>query len=319
MNNSIDQYNFGLVYDYVIGKSISAGCNKLIALTGFASGSFAQQLIIENKNLSLELIIGLAKISGISSSDHRTYCRLMDEYPDRFSCAYLTNGDGIHAKMYCWYKNLTPYYGFVGSPNLSWQGMVGYREVAASVDPYKVKKDIDGIRDDTLLVNTATIENQIRIFTPSRRSSIEVAVSHGALEPEDSGQEIVLSLLAANGEIHATSGLNWGQRDGREPNQAYIPIPACIHRDYPNFFPEHGERFTITTDDGISMVCVVAQQNDKAIECPDNNSILGQYFRNRIGLPLGQFVSKEDLERYGRTNVTISKLDNETFYMDFSV
>ena len=33
----------------------------------------------------------------------------------------------------------------------------------------------------------------------------------------------------------------------------------------------------------------------------------------------GAFVTKEDLERYGRTDVTFYKIDDEQFFMDFSV
>lgn len=55
------------------------------------------------------------------------------------------------------------------------------------------------------------------------------------------------------------------------------------------------------------------------IETPHNNSLIGEYFRNRLGLPNGAFVKKEDLIRYGRTDVTFYKIDDENYYMDFSV
>lgn len=48
------------------------------------------------------------------------------------------------------------------------------------------------------------------------------------------------------------------------------------------------------------------------------NSELGEYFSYRLGLPSGAKVTKEDLERYGRTDVDFYKLDEETYYMDFS-
>lgn len=41
--------------------------------------------------------------------------------------------------------------------------------------------------------------------------------------------------------------------------------------------------------------------------------------RNRLGLANGQYVTRQDLERYGRTDVDFYKIDEETFYMDFSV
>lgn len=60
-------------------------------------------------------------------------------------------------------------------------------------------------------------------------------------------------------------GLNWGQRLGREPNQAYIPIPIAIHKEFPNFFPNRKNEFSVITDNGESFVCVIAQENSKAI------------------------------------------------------
>ena len=44
-----------------------------------------------------------------------------------------------------------------------------------------------------------------------------------------------------------SSGLNWGQRPGREPNQAYISVPVYIQKS--NFLPLPGVEFSILTDD----------------------------------------------------------------------
>ena len=62
-----------------------------------------------------------------------------------------------------------------------------------------------------------------------------------------------------------------------------------------------------------------AQDNGKAIETYGNNSQLGLYFRKRLGLPSGAFVTLIDLKKYGRTDVTFYKIDDENFFMDFSV
>ena len=77
--------------------------------------------------------------------------------------------------------------------------------------------------------------------------------------------------------------------------------------------------FTINTDDNKTLIATRAQQNGKAIHTPHNNSLIGEYFRMRLGLPNGAFVQKEDLIRYGRTDVDFYKIDDETYYMDFSV
>ena len=46
--------------------------------------------------------------------------------------------------------------------------------------------------------------------------------------------------------------------------------------------------------------------------------LLGAYLRARIGVPSGSPVAKRDLENYGRTDVTFWKIEDGTYYMDFS-
>ena len=67
------------------------------------------------------------------------------------------------------------------------------------------------------------------------------------------------------------------------------------------------------------MIFVRAQQNGKALETPQSNSLLGSYSRDRIGVGDGEFVTKEDLDNYGRATINFSKIDHEYYYMDFSV
>lgn len=112
------------------------------------------------------------------------------------------------------------------------------------------------------------------------------------------------------------SGLNWGQRPGREPNQAYLSVPVDIQRS--GFFPERGEEFMIECDDGFNMKCVRSQENGKAIESPTDNSIIGIYFRNRLGVRLGHMVTVDHLHAYGRISVDIHHRNTHRFYLDFS-
>lgn len=131
-------------------------------------------------------------------------------------------------------------------------------------------------------------------------------------------EKVVLSLLhSRTGEMPARSGLNWGQRKGREKNQAYIRCPRQIARS--GFFPLEGQHFPVITDDGHLLILRVEQGGDKALTTPEDNSLLGRYFRNRLGLPNGAYVNTVDLKCYGRTDVTFYKLNEEQFYMDFSV
>lgn len=113
------------------------------------------------------------------------------------------------------------------------------------------------------------------------------------------------------------SGLNWGQRPGREPNQAYLSVPVEIQRS--GFFPDRGEAFIIECDDGYTIKCVRSQDNGKAIESPTDNSIIGNYFRSRLGVRPGHMVTFAHLQAYGRTSVDVHYRNDHLYYLDFSI
>jgi len=75
----------------------------------------------------------------------------------------------------------------------------------------------------------------------------------------------------------------------------------------------------VLTDDNKELICVRAQDDGKAIHTTLDNSLLGEYFRFRLGLPNGVFITKDHLLRYGRADVDFYKIDEETYLMDFSV
>ena len=121
-----------------------------------------------------------------------------------------------------------------------------------------------------------------------------------------------------DGNVPETSQLNWGQRMGREPNQAYFQLKPEVYKS--DFFPVKGIHFSVLTDDGKTLVCTRAQKDERghAIETPHNNSLLGEYIRFRLGLKNGEKVTLQDLLNYGRTTIDFYKVDDESYFMDFS-
>lgn len=113
------------------------------------------------------------------------------------------------------------------------------------------------------------------------------------------------------------SGLNWGQRPGRNEDQAYIPVPAYIQKL--EFFPENGKQFFVEWDDGAQFEFVRAQFNGKAIQTPKDNAILGRYFRKRLGVDFGDPILLSHLLNYGRLDVDFYKENEKKFLADFSV
>lgn len=116
--------------------------------------------------------------------------------------------------------------------------------------------------------------------------------------------------------VPETSGLNWGQRPDRRQSQAYLKVTAEIQRA--NFFPETGIQFVLVCDDGVELTVRRCQQNGKAIQTTNDNSLLGRYFRERLGLAENETVYIHHLLKYGRTDVTITKKNDYTYLLDFS-
>tara|TARA_Y100001968_G_scaffold234618_1_gene217738 strand:+ start:274 stop:705 length:432 start_codon:yes stop_codon:yes gene_type:complete len=130
--------------------------------------------------------------------------------------------------------------------------------------------------------------------------------------------KVSLKLFTGSGEnirVPVSSGLNWGQRRGRDENQAYLAIPADIQNS--GFFPKRGTKFRVQCDDGFEIECVIAQANGKALHSIPN-SVLGKYFRQRLNLKSGEFVVLYHLEQYGRLWVDLYKKSNLEFLLDFS-
>lgn len=300
-----------LFHGVLLNPSTRPGINRLLIVSGFATAGMAdrhmEHLQKMSKAISIELIVGMTRRSGIEKAQHYAFRKMAKECPYGmdFSCRYVGRGNPVHAKTYCWMKGDEPCVAFVGSANYTLTAFG--REQIESV----VEADQRGVmsfhretRRNTVDCNDEDIEQKIAL-TETRSA-----------EDDDDSESVTLSLLdKRTGDPPAKSGINWGQRPNRDPNEAYINIPANIGRS--GFFPERSEQFTVLTDDGDSFIMVRAQDAGKGIETTQNNSLLGRYLRTRIGVKSGEYVTRQHLVEYGRTNVTFRKIDEETYEMDF--
>ena len=124
-------------------------------------------------------------------------------------------------------------------------------------------------------------------------------------------KSVKVPLTTKKGVVQNSAGLNWSHRTkegySRNLNEAYIQLRPKIYKS--SFFPTRGKHFTVQTDDNKHFVCTRAQKNKlgTAIETPHNNSLLGEYFRNRLGLANGEFVKKEHLKNAEEQTLTFLK------------
>jgi hypothetical protein len=333
----------------LLKPELEHGCTELLVVSGYVVPSMFQrhisalsEAIGQPQNLrSISAIYGMATANGVGSSNHKVLKSQSSNGINGVQTVtyYPKLPNRVHSKVYCWLKDSEPVVGFVGSANYTQRAFSSLqKEVLIECDAKTAFNYYQSILLHTISCDSAEVENHVEIHNDLdvvnkvRARSQQRAHRPGHLTPNEydvvkneAGIKYVnLSLCMDDETIPERSGLNWGQRDNREPNQAYIAIPAPVGRT--DFFPQYNatgssiERryFTVVADDGEQFTMVRAQANGKALHTSDDNSILGRYFRKRLGLGDGSLIRYEDLVKYGRTYISIYKFDEETYYLDFS-
>jgi len=321
------------LFEKVLIQPVESGANKLYVVSGYATAAMAfrhlEALKTKNYQVAIELIVGMSPIDGLSQTNHKGFQDLTQSSSSGlFSCSYLTEMPPVHSKIYAWFNDDKPVCGFVGSANYTQTAFSKkQREVMTDSDPLKGFEYFQELISQTIYCDNLEAESLVQIYNSRSYTRVkrereaiqqETDLTTAAIEPSLAGLPYVkLSLLDRYGRLPPISGLNWGQRPHRNRNQAYIRLPANIGRT--DFFPDRSIHFTVLTDDEKILTCSRAQSNGKAIHTPQNNSQMGEYFRNRLGVSNGAFITLDDLLRYGRTDVSFYKIDDETYFMDFSV
>lgn len=317
------------LFDKALIDPIRKDANELCVVSGYATATMATRHIEAirrelKKNIAIRVIVGMCSQDGIQKSQHQGFQKLSQgEFNTDFKCSYITDRPPVHSKVYTWLKNGEPVFGFIGSANYTQNAFSrSMREVLTEKNPFDCFDYYQSLADKTINCLSDDVSNCINLFDQKRvkgRTTIESEVET-SITTESNLDKVTLTLLdKRTGEVPARSGLNWGQRPEyrRNPNQAYLNIPSNIGNS--DFFPDRYEQFMVLTDDDKELICVRAQDNGKAIHTTLNNSLMGEYFRYRLGLPSGAFVKKSHLLNYGRTDVDFYKIDSETYLMDFSV
>lgn len=326
-----DLFHQTLLKPYEDGRA-----NRLLIVSGYATPSMASYHLEKLVNLagapfSVDILVGMGKRDGILRTQKEGFENISQEYAN-LNCKYIISGMPVHSKVYSWCMDNDPICGFIGSANYTQTAFLGknQREILGEYDAQACKMYFETLQPDAAEINDFRVEELLNEHSEMRRvqrpSEVPLeATTHSAVDvppPTLEGSTVKLGFLKKDGSLpDGASGLNWGQRKGRNPNQAYIPIKAEVARK--RFFPPKGQHFTVITDDNRVLICTTAQDSGvegqgKAIETPRNNSLLGEYFRYRLGLSNGEKILLEHLQRYGRTDVSFSKIDDETYFMDFS-
>ncbi len=302
----------------ILFDPISTGANKLCILSSHATPSMVSWLLTTYEEqgiagVSVELIVEAVIDDGIDNISHEGFkelhaSRYLDEQCS-FSCSYLFQPPISKKNLFIWLQDDTPVQAFNCSYDFTQTSLLrkhgGSMTTRSAAYAYRL---YENAVNRSIFCNHSEVEDYIVI-----RSSTASPASATAMSPDNC---VHLSLITRTGEPGKRSGLNWGQRNKRNKNEAYIPLPSRIAKS--GFFPLNKQHFLVVTDDHHTLQLRVEQQNDKAITTPASNAQLGEYFRNRLGLANGAYVHASDLKAYGRTDVVFYKIDDEQYYMDFS-
>jgi hypothetical protein len=320
------------IYNESLIVPAQEGADELLIISGYATSAMAFHHISEitkiNSDIKVSLLVGMVPSDGISISNHKGFQSIMgSDFQNRFSCSYVSEAPAVHSKLYIWKKKNVLYKSFIGSVNYTQNAFLKnertkQREILSQISDLDVIDYYSEIEKDSIYCNHSEIENYITVYSDYRYYRKHKMEVHSDTESQSnltSVESVRIPLISSrDGEVQSKGGLNWGQRPGREPNQAYIQLTPDVYNS--DFFPPKPQHFTVVTDDSKVFICARAQkdENGQAIETPHNNSLLGEYFRHRLGLSNGAYVNRLDLERYGRVHVTFYKIDDENYLMDFS-
>lgn len=297
--------------------------DELIVLSGYLGPKPVARL--EELRFNCRVIYGMYGSEGIKPSLHRSLLRIQNE-ANNLNIFYSTLP--VHSKCYVWRRRGSIIHALIGSANFSSNGLkTPFREVLAETthDTFRPLNDyISHVFRNSI---SCLEEGVTRVVEESRENNL-----------------CLMTLLGRDGEVQNAAGLNWGQNPNNHttPNDAYIPVRASHVRDYPHLFPpkqsnplvtdrrgrvqRNNDSIEIIWDDDITMEGLLegSQPIDGVVYPKQISSFpikaqLGEYMRNRIGVPLGQPIQRHHLERYGRTDIEVSLLGEGVYRFDFSV
>lgn len=113
-----------------------------------------------------------------------------------------------------------------------------------------------------------------------------------------------------HGIVPEKSGLNQWNAGGRkrDEDEVYIPVPIYINKNYPTFFPERDNNFTLLLPDGTALSAKICQDNNKALMSNPNKALGHWILRKLLKKKPGELVTMDDLNRFGFDSVCVENL-----------
>lgn len=324
--------------------------DEVVIISGYLGPSPLKKLNELPDNFSISIIGGMYS-NGIDSKLLQSLRNSLP--PDKKVKLSFTQAE-VHSKIYIWKHTGKIIDVLIGSANFSNKGLNSdFREtlVAYSPDNFLELQNYLSYVESTL-----TQDPEIYDHIVSKKNK-QIKLKKDVHKVINSYDFPLFSTKEGEKIVPAKSGLNWGNSDGHVSiGDAYIAIPAEVFRKEPNLIPiipptpyttdsnsgrrKNYEPIEIIWDDGTVMEGSIEGSRPVAninLPCPKqisshpSKNILGHYLRERLFAKvfgkkeklttqdLDYLIKYEDLEEYGRDNITISLIQPGVYYADFSV
>lgn len=321
------------------GADISVGYVTADSLTEL------KRMVEQNEIHRMNLTIGMHYFEKFTALEYNAAMDL-DSYlrEENIGRVNLVTTFMFHGKLYSFVdQNGTPQSGIIGSNNLSSIIDTGHRTYESAIllsEQPTVNQLNEFISDlsNRAANNISDVEiTEFKNANPLLENHEHVRkVSEPDIEAyQQHLTDISFEIPLKGSEIAPKSNLNVFFGEGRRnPNGLIMPrhwyeveliVPSDIatRPNYPISRTE-GAVFDVITDDGWEFSCKVSGGNNKNFRSEKDLKILGKWIKGRLEnagvLRVGERVTRETLERYGRTSFTLSKLDlPNKWYIDFGV
>jgi len=150
---------------------------------------------------------------------------------------------------------------------------------------------------------------------------LNYGIDNGKESQAESYPSIILPLFSNIGgrNVPKRSGLNQWNASGRprDNDEIYIPIPAWIHKVFPEFLPERYESFVLRLPNGNQISAKVCQDGKKALMSNPNLELGKWLLREVMNLKERELLTYNKLQILGIDSVEVYKIDSSTYKIDF--
>lgn len=320
--------------------------DELVIISGYLGPSPIKRLT--------ELPLDTVVIGGMYSQgvNKKLFCSLKKIEQENSSLNLLFSKIDIHSKIYIWKKKGDIVSALIGSANFSRNGLcIDFRESLAdatndtflSMNEY-LKIIVDNSTNEPNIIDKSTnwVDFTYQKDTDATKN-LNLKFSYD------------IPLFAnKNGKnyVPERSGLNWGFSNGHVAvGDAYIRIPKDLLKQQQRLVQPYDKNYIslgnkkrnsdpieIIWDDGTIMEAslegnqmlggltypkqLTSYSRTRPFvdgKCISVKSILGRYLRSRLGIDVNQLITMEILQNYGRTDITLSLIEQGVYFADFSV